>query len=156
MMGAAIEIRVRHDVFFRAAADDAVEEIEELVRFLRARNDELADAVAVLSQQPGAFSQAMRSMEADAMGTSNIQQAIDNLRTEVERNTSVDGSAIALLQSLAAQVEANKTDPAALQALVDQIRGSSDTLAAAVTANTPASEEPPADGGADQFPGTGG
>jgi chromosome segregation ATPase len=60
------------------------------------------------------------------------------LTAEVERNTAVDQSAIALLTGLAAQIEALKTDPAALQTLADQLKGSSDALAAAVVANTPA------------------
>lgn len=60
------------------------------------------------------------------------------LTAEVARNTEVDSSAIALLTGLAAQIEALKTDPAALQALADTMRGSSDALAAAVAANTPA------------------
>jgi len=60
------------------------------------------------------------------------------LTVEVARNTTVDESAIALLTGLAAQIEALKTDPAALQALADTMRGSSDALAAAVLANTPA------------------
>ena len=59
------------------------------------------------------------------------------LTVEVARNTEVDTSAIALLTGLAAQIEALKTDPAALQALADTMRGSSDALAAAVLANTP-------------------
>lgn len=60
------------------------------------------------------------------------------LQAEVERNGQVDQSAIALLQGLAATIEELKGDPAALQAFVDQLRGSSDALAAAVQANTPA------------------
>ena len=60
------------------------------------------------------------------------------LTAEVERNTTVDESAIALLTGLAAQIEALKTDPVALQALADTMKGSSDALAAAVLANTPA------------------
>jgi len=60
------------------------------------------------------------------------------LTAEVARNTEVDSSAIALLNGLAAQIEALKTDPVALQALADTMRGSSDSLAAAVVANTPA------------------
>jgi hypothetical protein len=59
------------------------------------------------------------------------------LTAEVERNTAVDESAIALLTGLAAQIEALKTDPVALQSLADTMRGSSDALAAAVVANTP-------------------
>ena len=60
------------------------------------------------------------------------------LTAEVARNTEVDSSAIALLTGLAAQIEALKTDPVALQALADTMRGSSDALAAAVLTNTPA------------------
>ena len=60
------------------------------------------------------------------------------LTAEVARNTDVDLSAIALLNGLAAQIEALKTDPVALQALADTMKGSSDALAAAVVQNTPA------------------
>lgn len=74
------------------------------------------------------------------MTTSNAAQVIENLRVEVERNSSVDDGAITLLNTLAARLEEAKNDPVAIQALVDQMRGSSDALAAAVAANTPASE----------------
>ena len=74
------------------------------------------------------------------MSTETVAQVIENLRAEVERNQAVDGSAITLLNALAAKVEENINDPAALQALVDQVRASNDALAAAVVANTPASE----------------
>jgi hypothetical protein len=60
------------------------------------------------------------------------------LTAEVTRNTEVDQSAITLLNGLAAKIEELKADPVALQALADQLKGSSDTLAAAVVANTPA------------------
>jgi hypothetical protein len=67
-----------------------------------------------------------------------MSQELDTLTAEVQRNTSVDQSAITLLQGLAAQIEALKSDPVKLQALADSLRGSSDALAAAVAANTPA------------------
>jgi hypothetical protein len=60
------------------------------------------------------------------------------LTAEVTRNNDVDQSAIILLNGLAAQIQQLKTDPAALQALADQLKASSDKLAEAVTANTPA------------------
>ena len=60
------------------------------------------------------------------------------LQAEVERNGQVDQSAIVLLNGLAAKIEELKTDPAALQAFADSLKGSSDALAAAVVANTPA------------------
>lgn len=60
------------------------------------------------------------------------------LQAEVERNAAVDQSAIVLLTGLATKIEELKADPVALQAFVDSLRGSSDALAAAVAANTPA------------------
>lgn len=74
------------------------------------------------------------------MSTSTMQQTIENLRVEVERNSSVDDSAITLLTTLAARIEELKNDPTALQALVDNMRSSSDALAAAVAANTAVAE----------------
>jgi len=59
------------------------------------------------------------------------------LEAAVTENETVDGSASLLLKKLFDEVEANKTNPAALQALVDRVRGSNSLLAAAVAANTP-------------------
>jgi len=66
--------------------------------------------------------------------------AIDltQLTAEVERDNTVDQSAITLINGLATQLEAAKGDPVAVQALADKLRAQSDALAAAVTANTPA------------------
>lgn len=60
------------------------------------------------------------------------------LQAEIERDETVNGSAIALLSSLAAELEASKNDPAAIQALADKLKSNQDSLAAAVAANTPA------------------
>ena len=60
------------------------------------------------------------------------------LTAEVTRNTEVDDSAVALLNGLSAKIVELKNDPVALQALADQLKGSSDKLAAAIVANTPA------------------
>ena len=62
---------------------------------------------------------------------------LDDLKAEVARNTTVDQSAIVLLKGLAAKIESMKTDPVALQALVDELRAGNQGLADAVTANTP-------------------
>lgn len=67
---------------------------------------------------------------------------LDALTAEVSRNTSLEQSAIVLIQGLAAQIAANATDPVKLAALTAQLTGSADALAAALTANTPGS--PPA------------
>lgn len=71
-------------------------------------------------------------------------QQLDQLKAEVARNTAVDESVITLVNGLAAKIEAAKEDPAAIQALADELRNSSDKVADVVTKNTPA-ETPPAE-----------
>jgi hypothetical protein len=63
---------------------------------------------------------------------------LTQLTAEVERDNTVDQSAITLITGLAAALEAAKGDPVAVQALADKLRAQSDALAAAITANTPA------------------
>jgi hypothetical protein len=74
-----------------------------------------------------------------------IMSDLSALTAAVEESTTVEQSAIALLNTLAADLEAVKTDPAAIQTIADNIRNNSASLAAAVTANTPASPPPPAE-----------
>jgi hypothetical protein len=64
------------------------------------------------------------------------------LQAEVARNTTVEKSALALIQGFAAQLAAAGTDPVALKALQDSLTASDDELAAAVAANTPAQPVP--------------
>jgi hypothetical protein len=71
--------------------------------------------------------------------TTAMSQELDTLTQEIARNTAVDESAIALIQGLASRIEELKNEPAALQALADELRAKNDALADAVTANTPAS-----------------
>ncbi len=65
-------------------------------------------------------------------------QEMDDLTTEVTNNTSVEKSALALIQGFAAQLAAAGSDPAKLKALRDSLKANDDELAAAVVANTPA------------------
>lgn len=67
-----------------------------------------------------------------------IKEAFDTLTTQVKANTDAEQAAITLINGIAARVEAAAGDPAATQALSDQLKASADVLAAAVTANTPA------------------
>lgn len=67
-----------------------------------------------------------------------IMASLDTLTAEVARNTTVEKSALALIQGLKAQLDAAGTDPVALKALSDQLAANDDDLAAAVAANTPA------------------
>ena len=60
----------------------------------------------------------------------------DALVAQVTANTTVEGSAVVLINSIAAQLAANPT-PAQVSALSAQLKTSADALAAAITANTP-------------------
>jgi hypothetical protein len=68
-----------------------------------------------------------------------VSQATDNLASAVQRETNVVSSVTTLISGLAAQIKQTSSDPQ-VQALADQINANSDTLANAVTANTPAQE----------------
>lgn len=73
-----------------------------------------------------------------------VMTDLTRITEEVAENTSVIQSAIALLNDLAQQIRDNATDPAALEALADNLDANSNALGAAVAANTPG-EEPPVD-----------
>ena len=62
-----------------------------------------------------------------------------DLKVQVEKNTAIEESAVTLINGLAAEIAAAKDDPAAIQALADELAKSGGDLAAAITANaTPA------------------
>jgi len=67
-----------------------------------------------------------------------IKMAVDlsALAVEVTEIGGTVDSAIALIQELADQIEDNINDPAALQALVDELNAKQEALAAAVAANS--------------------
>ena len=67
-----------------------------------------------------------------------IMADLTTLTAQVQQNTDVEASAIVLLNGLSAQIAQIKNDPVALQALADQLKTSSTSLADAITANTPA------------------
>ncbi len=64
--------------------------------------------------------------------------AIDDLTAQVAQNTTVEASAVTLIEGLAAQIAAAGTDPTKLAALTTSLNTSATALAAAITANTPA------------------
>lgn len=79
-------------------------------------------------------------------GIKDMATDLTELQGAVEENTSIDQSAITLIEGLADQIESLQTDPAALAALASQLRASSVAMAAAVAANTPAAPaDPPVD-----------
>ena len=63
---------------------------------------------------------------------------LDTLTQKVEETTTVEQSAIELLNGLSAQIASLKNDPVKLQALSDSLGAKSSELAAAIQANTPA------------------
>lgn len=86
----------------------------------------------------------------------NMIQILEDVRAQVERNTAIDLSAIALIQGLVQKIDAlaaNATElnelKSGLAELTSSLTSSSDGLAAAVAANTPAD---PSTGGGDETP----
>lgn len=80
----------------------------------------------------------MKELQKLTVQGENIMVKLDALTAQVTKNTEVEASAIVLLNGLSAQISELKNDPVALQALSDKLAGSSDALAAAIVANTPA------------------
>jgi len=78
----------------------------------------------------------LAKLDIEGVNMGKVEDAIAALRAEVEAETSVEQSAIKLIQSLADQVLANVGDPDAILEVVAKIKASSDALAAAVVANT--------------------
>lgn len=72
-----------------------------------------------------------------------LQDELNALTVQVQNNTDVEGSAITLIQGIAAKLNELSADPAAVKALAAKLKSSADALAAAVVANTPAEEPPP-------------
>jgi hypothetical protein len=83
------------------------------------------------------LSQTVRLLAVIAREEAEMSVATDNLTAAVQRETSVVTSVTTLISGLAAQIKATSSDPQ-VQQLADQINANSDTLANAVTANTPA------------------
>lgn len=69
-----------------------------------------------------------------------IMATMEDLKTSVQKNTDAEGSVIALLQGISQQLKDAQAanDPAAIQAVIDQIDANTAAAAAAVVANTPA------------------
>lgn len=70
-------------------------------------------------------------------------QALADLQAQVAQNSSVEQSALTLIQGLAAQA-ANIDDATQLEAFKSSLQTSAAALAAAITANTPAAPPAPA------------
>lgn len=63
---------------------------------------------------------------------------LDELEKQVAATATVEASAVALIQGIATQLAAAAGDPVKVAALAASLKSSTDALAAAVQANTPA------------------
>ena len=79
---------------------------------------------------------------------SKVTDAINDLTTQVKANTDAEESATHLISELASMIGSNADDPTAVRELATRLKSSAEALGAAVTANTPHSEEPPVEEGA--------
>ncbi len=70
--------------------------------------------------------------------TEEILMTLDDLKLKVDAESTVEASAITLLQELSAKLTAAASDPVKVQAIADELSQNSAALAAAITANTPA------------------
>lgn len=86
----------------------------------------------------------VRAVEAIATalteGNKHMADTLAALTAQVQANNDLLGSAVALIQGLAKQIQDNKNNPAALQALVDSLKSKDAELAQAIAANTPADD----------------
>jgi len=94
----------------------------------------------------GRLVQIQSSLEALLKRSGAMAGELKALQDRVTEVTTVEQSAITLIQGLKQQLDAAiaSGDPAALQALSDQLGTSDATLAKAITDNTPAASPPPA------------
>lgn len=74
-----------------------------------------------------------------------MSESLDRLKQEVAENNTLTGSVITLLENLSQQIRDNAEDPAALNALANDLDAQNAALAAAVEANTPTAPAPPVD-----------
>jgi TolA-binding protein len=76
-----------------------------------------------------------------------MSQQFDHLRQEVAEMSGTVQSAVTLIRSLSSQIRDLKDDPAALEALAQELDASAGDLGAAVAENSPAGESPTDPGG---------
>jgi hypothetical protein len=122
---------------------DALTALAELVGRLNRQNAEIIRRLGQIEQRLGLVGQAIDvNTINDTLNTEALMADFTALHDEVQANGDAVDSAVALLNSLSAQLVDAADDPAEVQAIAAALAEQSDTLAAAVTANTPAAPEP--------------
>jgi uncharacterized protein YoxC len=86
----------------------------------------------------------MRRVDLIVSRTGMIMATMQELRDAVRRNTSVDDSVLAMLQGISQQLKdaQAQNDPQAISDLIKELDANTQKMTDAVTANTPAEEEP--------------
>lgn len=84
----------------------------------------------------------LRILQDIKKGEKKMSEWMNTMTAAVERNTALDTSIIALLESIVAGILDSAGDKDAALALAAELDAKSDALAAAILANTPAVEPP--------------
>jgi chromosome segregation ATPase len=63
---------------------------------------------------------------------------LQELKAQVDKSVEVEAGAVVLIKGIAEKLAAAQNDPAAIQALSDELSASANDLAQSITANTPA------------------
>jgi hypothetical protein len=105
------------------------------VSLIPRRKDQYLDWLKAIHAQGERISEQLNRL----LKEQNVMAAdLTALQAQVEKTTEVEQSAVALIQGIAAQLATAKDDPVKVQGIIDQLNSSASSLAAAVTANTPA------------------
>jgi hypothetical protein len=101
---------------------------------------------STLGQHWSVLNQILSLLKEQVGMSTTISANLQALMTQVAQNTSVETSAVTLIQGIATQLSAAiaNSDDSALPALVTDLNTSATALAAAVAANTPVAPTPPA------------
>jgi ABC-type transporter Mla subunit MlaD len=94
--------------------------------------------IHVFAEQVPQLDEILRQLRLLHEGMIKIMATLADVQAAVTAENTVIDSAVALIQGLAAQVAALAPNQAAIDALAADIKAKSDSLAAAVAANTPA------------------
>lgn len=98
----------------------------------------LAVTIACAAYIDGSIEELRESLHSLERKADDTLADLTALTAQVSQNTTVEESAVTLINGLAALIKAAGTDPVALQALQTQLAQSATDLGNAVTANTPA------------------
>jgi hypothetical protein len=104
----------------------------------------VAPVAKAMAARDGKLDQILAVVQTLQAKETQIMIDLTALTAQVAQNTSVEASAVTLIQGIAAELAAAQTDPAAVAALAAQLNTSATALAAAITANTPAAPPAPA------------